>query len=111
MLWSLAEVGAFTEGVARGEEGVRIAEATEHLSNLIIAYMGVGRLFLRQGDVHKAVPVLEQGLRLCEIGYTSTFFILIAASLGYAYALSGRVAEALPLLEQALEEAERSGFL
>jgi class 3 adenylate cyclase/tetratricopeptide (TPR) repeat protein len=112
LLWSLAEVGAFTEGVARGEEGIRIAEATEHLSSLIIAYCGMGRLCLRQGDVHKAVPVLEQGLRLCkEIGYTSTYFILIASPLGYAYALSGRVAEALPLLEQVLEEAERSGFL
>jgi predicted ATPase len=112
LLWSLAEVGAFTEGVARGAEGVRMAEATEHLSSLILAYTGVGRLFLRQGDMHRAVPVLEQGLRLCEeIGYTSTYFIMIAASLGYAYALSGRVVEALPLLEQVLEEAERSGYL
>src|SRR5262249_12906520 len=83
-----------------------------HLSSLILAYTGVGRLFLRQGDMQKAVPVLEQGLRLCEeIGYTSTYFVWIAASLGYAYALSGRVAEALPLLEQGLEEAERSGLL
>jgi class 3 adenylate cyclase/tetratricopeptide (TPR) repeat protein len=112
LLYSLAEVGAFTEGVARGAEVVRVAEATEHLSSLILAETGVGRLFLRQGDLHKAVPVLEQGLRLCEeIGYTSTYFIWIAASLGYAYALSGRVAEAFPLLEQALKEAERSGLL
>src|SRR5262249_15816568 len=72
----------------------------------------VGRLFLRQGDMQKAVPVFEQGLRLCEeIGYTSTYLIWIATSLGYAYALSGRVDEALPLLEQGLEEAERSGLL
>src|SRR5262245_3139769 len=112
LLWSLAEVGGFTEGVTRGAEGVRIAEATEHLSSLILAYTGVGRLFLRQGDMQKAVPVFEQGLRLCkEIGYTSTYFVWIATSLGYAYALSGRVDEALPLLEQGLEEAERSGLL
>jgi predicted ATPase/class 3 adenylate cyclase len=112
LLRSLAEVGAFTEGVARGEEGVRIAEAAEHLSSLINAYMSVGHLFLRQGDMHRAVPVLERGLRLCEeIGYTSTYFILVSSSLGYAHTLSGRVAEALPLLEQVLEEAERSGFL
>jgi len=72
---------------------------------------GAGRLSLRQGDLHKAVPVLERGLRLCEIGQISTFFILTAASLGYAYTLSGRVAEALPLLEQVLEEARRSGSM
>jgi tetratricopeptide (TPR) repeat protein len=111
LLWSLAEVGKFTEGVAHGEAGVRIAEAAEHLPSLIIACMGVGRLSLRQGDVHKAVPVLERGLRLCNIGQISTFFILTAASLGYAYALSGRVAEALPLLEQVLEEACSSGSM
>jgi class 3 adenylate cyclase/tetratricopeptide (TPR) repeat protein len=111
LLWSLAEVGEFTEGETRGEAGLRIAEAAEHLSSLIIACMGMGRLFLRKGDFHKAVPMLERGLRLCEIGNISTYFILIAAPLGYAYALSGRVAEALPLLEWVLEEANRSGFL
>jgi tetratricopeptide (TPR) repeat protein len=111
LLWSLAEVGEFTEGVARGEEGLRIAEAAEHLSSLILAYTGVGRLFLRQGDLHKAVAVLERGFRLCETNNISTYCILTASSLGYAYALSGRVAEALPLLEQVLAEAERSGCI
>src|SRR5262249_53442570 len=111
LLYSLAEVGEFTEGQAQGEEGVRIAEAAENLPSLIFAYTGVGRLFLRQGDVHKAVPVLERALSLCETGKTSPFFILTLASLGYAYALAGRMAEALPLLAQALEEADRSGFI
>jgi class 3 adenylate cyclase/tetratricopeptide (TPR) repeat protein len=111
LLWALAEVGEFTEGGRRGEEGIRIAEAAEDLTYLILACLGVGRLCLRQGDVHQAVPVLERGLRLCEIGQISTFFIGTAASLGYVYALSGRVAEALPLLELALEEVERSGHL
>jgi class 3 adenylate cyclase/tetratricopeptide (TPR) repeat protein len=111
LLWSLTEVGKFTEGVAHGEEAVRSAEAAEHLTSLITAYVGIGRLYLRQGDVHKAAVVLERGLRLCDIGQIPTFFILTAASLGYAYVLSGRVAEALPLLERALEEADRLGFL
>jgi tetratricopeptide (TPR) repeat protein len=111
LLWSLAEVGQFIEGEARGEEGVRIAEAAEHLASLSLAYMGVGSLSLGKGDFQKAVSVLERGLRLCDIGQISTFFMMTAAALGYAYALSGRVAEALPLLEQGLEESERSGFM
>ena len=111
LAWALAEVGAFTEGASRGEEGLRIAEAAGDLSYLILAYMGVGRLCLRQGDLHQAIAVLERGLSLCDIGQISILFIQTAASLGYAYALSGRVTEALPLLEQALEEVDRSGFL
>ena len=111
LLWVLGEVGEFTEGISRGEEGIRIAEAAEDLTYLILVYMGVGRLYLRQGNVHQAISVLERGLRLCDIGQISTLFIQTSASLGYAYALSGRVAEALPLLEQALEETDRSGFL
>jgi class 3 adenylate cyclase/tetratricopeptide (TPR) repeat protein len=49
LLGSLAEVGKFTEGETRGEEGVRIAEAAENLTSLIIAYWGVGRLCLCKG--------------------------------------------------------------
>ena len=36
--WSLAELGAFAEATARGEEGVRIAEAADHPFSL---YLGV----------------------------------------------------------------------
>jgi tetratricopeptide (TPR) repeat protein len=111
LLWALGETGEFAEGVSRGEEGIRLAEAAEDLTYLILAYMGVGRLNLRQGDMHQAISVLERGFRRCDIGQLSTLFIQTSASLGYAYALSGRVAEALPLLEQAQEETERSGFL
>jgi tetratricopeptide (TPR) repeat protein len=111
LLGSLAEVGAFTEGELHGAEGVRMADAAEHLTSRILAYWGVGRLALCKGDLQQALPALERGLRLCEISQVSTFFMLTAASLGYAYALCGRVAEALPLLQQGLEEADRSGFL
>ena len=71
LLWALAEVGEFTEGISRGEEGSRIAEVAEDLTSLIPVCMGVGRLCLSQGDVHQAVSVLERGLRLCEIGSIS----------------------------------------
>src|SRR5207247_1023320 len=38
----LAELGAFPEGVAHGEEAIRIAEAVDHPHSLILAYLGVG---------------------------------------------------------------------
>jgi class 3 adenylate cyclase/tetratricopeptide (TPR) repeat protein len=103
--WSLAELGAFAEAVARGEEGGRIAEAADHPFSRIWAYAGIGKLYLDKGDVHRGIPVLERGLEICQDWHISALFPTVASRLGYAYALSGRVSEALPLLEQAVKQA------
>ena len=58
---------------------------------------------LRQGALHRAIPVLERALALCQSTNLPRFFPLISASLGTAYALAGRAAEALPLLNQMVE--------
>jgi tetratricopeptide (TPR) repeat protein len=97
----LAELGAFPEGTAYGEEAVRIAEAVDHPNSLIIAYLSVGFLALRQRDLAKAISVLERGLDLCRVWNILNWFPDTASALGCAYAFAGRVAEALPLLEQA----------
>jgi len=105
LVWCLAELGAFAEGMARGEEGVRIAEAVDHPFSMIVAYCGVGVLSLRKGDLHQAIAVLERGLGVCQDSHIPLMFPWVASALGAAYALAGRVAEALPLLEQAVEQA------
>jgi DNA-binding NtrC family response regulator/tetratricopeptide (TPR) repeat protein len=97
----LAELGAFPEGTAHGEEAVRIAEAVDHPNSLIIAYLGVGFLSLRQRDLARAISVLERGLDLCRVWNILSWFPDTASALGCAYAFSSRIAEALPLLEQA----------
>jgi tetratricopeptide (TPR) repeat protein len=103
LVWSLAEQGAFAEGVVMGEEAVRIAESANYPISLIAAYCGVGILYLRRGDLHRAIPALERGLGLCKLWNILIRFPRTACALGYGYALSGRVAVALPLLEQAVE--------
>jgi class 3 adenylate cyclase/tetratricopeptide (TPR) repeat protein len=105
--WSLAELGAFAEGVARGEEGVRIAEAADHPFSLIWAYAGIGHLFLRKGDLYHCIPALERGLALCQVWHIPTLFPTVASTLGAAYTLAGRATEALPLLEQAASKGRR----
>ena len=50
LVWCLAELGAFVEGIARGEEAIRIAEAADHPFSLTNALFGVGLLYLRKGD-------------------------------------------------------------
>ncbi len=105
LVWSLAERGEFSEGIARGEEAVQVAEAVDHPFSLIVACYGLGSVFLVKGDFQKAVSVLERGLQLCHVANIPVLFPEIASSLGSAYALSGRVGEGLPLLEQGVKQA------
>jgi class 3 adenylate cyclase/tetratricopeptide (TPR) repeat protein len=109
-----AELGSFAEGIALGEEGHRIAEADDRPASLMVASWGVGLLALRQGDLPRALPLLEQAGSLCqEADLHGVWFSLMAQALGAAYTLSGRVADAVPLLTQALEQTmttAKAGF-
>ena len=102
---TLAECGAFAEGRAPAEEGVRIAEAADHPYSRVMAYWAVGFRYLRKGELHQAIPVLERALDLAQVAHIRLVVPWVAAPLGAAYALAGRTAEALPLLEQAVEQA------
>jgi tetratricopeptide (TPR) repeat protein len=107
----LAELGAFAEGTTHGEEAISMAEARDHPFSRASAYGGLGDLYLRKGDLHKAISLLERGVELCQVWQIQFYFSHVASPLGAAYALSGRVAEALPLLEQAVEQAISMGFI
>jgi tetratricopeptide (TPR) repeat protein len=96
----LAELGGFAEGIACGEEAVRIAQAIDHPYSLCTAYCGIGGLYLRKGDLPEAIRVLERGLGLCRTWNFLVLWPTAASELGYAYALSGRLPEAIALLEQ-----------
>jgi class 3 adenylate cyclase/tetratricopeptide (TPR) repeat protein len=108
---SLAEYGAFTEGKAAAEEGVRIAEAADHPFSRVVMYRDVGYRSLRQGDLQQAISVLEQALDLVQEAHLRALVPVAASSLGVAYARAGRTAEALPLLEQAVEQALEMGYV
>jgi class 3 adenylate cyclase/tetratricopeptide (TPR) repeat protein len=95
----LAELGAFTEGLAHGEDGLRLAEAVDHPNSLIQACYGVSRVYLRKGDLHQAILWLERGLEVCRVWDIPLLFYIVSSTLGYAYVLAGRVSDALPLLE------------
>jgi tetratricopeptide (TPR) repeat protein len=97
---SLAELGAFADGIVHGEEEVRIAESVDQPYSLVHASFSTGLLSLRKGDLDKSIAVLGRGLELCQVHNIGGWVANFAAHLGYAYALSGRVAEAVPMLEQ-----------
>ena len=100
-----AELGTFPEGRVLGEEGRRIAEEVAHPGSLMVASWGVGLLSLRQGDLPRALPLLERAVSICHGADLPAYFPRMAATLGAAYTLGGRVADAVLLLTQATEQA------
>jgi class 3 adenylate cyclase/tetratricopeptide (TPR) repeat protein len=114
LLQSLAMTGYFDEGIARGAEGIEIAEEANHPVSLIHINSSLGFLYLFKGDFDKAIPVLENALAICENKQIPIYVPLVAPRLGYAYAHAGRLAEGLRLLEQSIEDSAavgRAGFL
>jgi len=65
----------------------------------------MGLLSLRQGDLPRALPLLERAMSISREANLPTYFSLIAAALGVAYTLGGRVADAVLLLAQAMAQA------
>ena len=103
LIWCLAELGAFDEGVALGKEALDIAEAAGHPFSLTSAYAGLARPHLRRGDVEPAVELLRRGLALGRTWNIRLLLPALCADLGLAYAMLGRMEEALPLLQQAAD--------
>jgi tetratricopeptide (TPR) repeat protein len=108
---TLSQLGAFAEGRRYGEEALRCATLAGREATATQPYVGLGELYLTQGDLEHAVRVLEQGLALCRVSGNRTNLRSIAASLGYASALQGRLAEGRALLEEAVSEGVHTGAL
>jgi len=104
LAWCHAELGTFTEGRALGEEGLQIAEAVAHPGSLMWASWWGGLLNLRQGDLHRALPLLERAMGICQEVDIQIYFPSIASALGAAYTLGGRITDVVPLLTQAMEQ-------
>jgi class 3 adenylate cyclase/tetratricopeptide (TPR) repeat protein len=111
LMRSLAELGRFEEGVAYGEEALRLAEPNGTPFGRVTALAGLGSLYLRKGDHQAAIPLLERGLELCRTYPVNNWLPTVGASLGAAYAATGRVDEGIALLEQAVELDRRMGIV
>jgi tetratricopeptide (TPR) repeat protein len=70
----------------------------------MLAYRGIGLLALRQGDLRRALPLLERAVDICQDAELPFFSPVMAAALGEAYTLAGRIADAVSLLTQAMEQ-------
>jgi tetratricopeptide (TPR) repeat protein len=99
-----AELGRFAEGRTFGEEALQIAEEVGHPASLMRAYQGLGLPALRQGDLPRALPLLERAMGICQDLDLTARLPEMAAALGGAYTLGGRIADALSLLTQAQKQ-------
>jgi tetratricopeptide (TPR) repeat protein len=79
-----------------------MAEASGHPYGVVSTGFSSGHLYLKKGDLPRAVAALERSLAVCRSEHFSIWIGSITSSLGLAYALSGRTKEALPLLEEAV---------
>jgi tetratricopeptide (TPR) repeat protein len=105
----LAELGRFGEGVAIGEEAVRIAEEAANVYSVTNSHIGLGIVYLRRGDLDPAKHLLGQAVSLSREGGSILQLSQSMSALGAALTLTGRVKEALSLLEHAVETAAATG--
>jgi tetratricopeptide (TPR) repeat protein len=96
LAWSYAELGRFNEGYAVGDEGLQLAEAVAHPGSLLYACWGLGVLALCQGDLTRALPLLERAMTLCQELAPG------ARRPANFLRLAGRLADAVPLLTRAV---------
>jgi class 3 adenylate cyclase/tetratricopeptide (TPR) repeat protein len=99
-----AERGTFPEGLALAEDGLRIAETVQSPFSLVEGWRDVSLLYLRWGDVSRAIPLLERAMALCQDWHIALFVPELAVALGLAYTLEGRVAAGLALVEDGVEQ-------
>jgi len=111
LVWPLAEVGEFGEGIVHGAEAIRIAEGSITHSPVwsprtILAVFTSGK-----GDLEKAISCSSVTSRSAKFAASRISPPGSPPTWALAYAVSGRLAEALPLLEQAVDRATSMGLV
>ena len=102
--WSLAELGRFPEAIAEWQEAIRLAEEVKHpFSEAFAKYCG-GFLYLRKGEIERAIAQLEPGFALCQSMNLRLELPFVASFLGIAYAYVGRHDEGIAIAEHAVNE-------
>jgi tetratricopeptide (TPR) repeat protein len=96
----LIQMGEFAAGVAYGNEARQIAESDKRPYEHVAVYSRVGALYLNQGALHLAIPLLERAVAMSQGGTVPVLYPVAAAVLARAYALAGRGPDACAVLKQ-----------
>jgi tetratricopeptide (TPR) repeat protein/MoxR-like ATPase len=107
---ALAELGRFEEGIACGEEAMRLAEVNSTAFGRVTALVGLGLLYLRRAEPETTIRLLEWALELCRTYSVNNWLPSARAALGAAYVGTGRVDEGLRHLEEAVALGQKMGL-
>jgi len=107
---SFADLGEFSDGIALGQEGIRLAETLSQPFTSAQCYWALGYLHGIKGDLGEATHLLEKGHAICREWDVRVTSPVLAWTLGWVYALSSRVEEGLALIRAGLADIERYGF-
>ncbi len=111
LAFCFAEQGQFAKGVGIAEEALRIAELVDQPFSLMLACLGAGQVYLRHGELQKAISAQRRALELIQIWKIPTWFPWAAASFGYALTLAGNLSEGMQFLDDATQRAVAIPFL
>ncbi len=104
----LADTGYFKEAIEVGRRGVEIAEARQlPAGNLGYALAGLGRAFLRRGDIDEAEATLKRGVDTCRYFEITYYEVVITPLLANAYVQAGKPELAIEMLERIRDVGER----
>src|SRR5499426_2632248 len=107
---SFADLGGFADGIALGQESIRLAEPQSLPFTITQCYWALGYLYGIQGDLEEATRLLEKGHAICRERDVAMMTPLLASYLGWVYALSSRVEDGLALIRAGLAGIEPLGF-
>jgi tetratricopeptide (TPR) repeat protein len=107
LLQVYADLGRFDEGIACGEEGIRLAEAVDHPYFILGITVYLAQLQAASGEFREAAGMLERAAPLARD--RSMYSLVHAGNLGYVYAFLERAAEGIPLLEGSARSLEAMG--
>ena len=100
LAWCLAELGDFTEGIAVGQEALRVADLIDQPLSRVHAYFGLGAVHFLKGEVDHAITAFERALEQVRTWDVAGWFHRIGSSLALAYVMAERPAEAAPVLDE-----------
>src|SRR5262249_12030821 len=84
---SLADLGEFADGIALGQEGIRLAEPLSQPFSTAQCYWALGYLHGVKGDLGEATRLLEKGHAVCREWDVAVTSPVLALKLGWVYAL------------------------